>query len=719
MKQKLWLYQLPFILLFAFATQVIYWVEQGEGHNTFMRETLFKGARLVSETFTDLKFRLRGREKKKNNIIVVGIDDYSIEEIGQWPWPRNYLASIIQKLIVSGAKVVALDIGFSEDQKFVPDELREELKAIGRKDLVERFDYDDVLRQIIEIGHKQVVMGWSFSGDCKPAWQKEACTILNEDIKKEQGIEFPEDFSKFSFTFQKVHEKFDPRNTVLQSVTYLNPNIERLRKVASHSGVFQTIIDPDGVIRRTNLVTMVNGEPYPSLALETARVAKGENLEIELNEDNVVGGIRFKEKNEEINVTPQGVISINFRSGEFSFPQVSAVELLYEPEPGKPNEIEYVDRRLASAKANPTDLFRDAIVVIGATATAVYDLRNFPFQSNVPGVVGHATIIDNLLSGDYYMSPSGSQTQFLVILVFILGGLFFAYFCEKLDSIKALGLFAGTIIVFWIFDQKILFEANHINWPTGFFYIQTLFTFVTITAVQYIKEEGDRKFIKNAFSRYVAPAMVDSILKDHSKLQLGGEKKDLTIMFSDIRNFTSISEHMDPKMLSSFLNVYLGKMTKIVQGTDGTVDKFIGDAVMAFWGAPLTIAEHARRTCASAIQMQQVLREDRPMFQEEFGVPVHVGIGINSGEVSVGNMGSEENFNYTVIGDEVNLASRLEGLTKEYGCTILCTEYTIESINERAMSLPPPEDWMGFESKGKMKQLFSIKFWTTTWTQRG
>jgi adenylate cyclase len=239
-----------------------------------------------------------------------------------------------------------------------------------------------------------------------------------------------------------------------------------------------------------------------------------------------------------------------------------------------------------------------------------------------------------------------------------------------------------------VFDVKILFSKNNVNWNTSLLAIELAAIFVFTLAAKYVIEERKKKFVRGAFAKYVAPAVVDAILKDPAKLSVGGEKKDLTILFSDIRGFTTFSEKMDAKALSAFLNEYLGIMTEVIFANQGTLDKYIGDAIMAFWGAPLDQADHAQNASRAAVQMMQALEKNRDRFRQQYGVEVDIGIGLNTGIVSVGNMGSNNNFAYTVIGDHVNLASRLEGLTKYYGTGIVTTRFTFDSIKNAGGTEP-------------------------------
>jgi adenylate cyclase len=263
------------------------------------------------------------------------------------------------------------------------------------------------------------------------------------------------------------------------------------------------------------------------------------------------------------------------------------------------------------------------------------------------------------------------------------------------------------------FDFGWLFSRKNLNWNTSLFYLEFAFIFLSTFALKYILEERNKKFIRLAFSKYVAPAVVDSILKDHAKLSVGGTKKELTILFSDIRGFTTFSEKMDAVALAKFLNEYLGTMTDLVFKHQGTLDKYIGDAVMAFWGAPLDQPDHAANALKTAIEMQQALRQIGPVLKAKYDVDVAIGIGVNSGNVSVGNMGSDRIFEYTVIGDHVNLSSRLEGVTKTYGVEILTTRFTIASIEANQLKPPPHRVLDQLKVKGKSQaveliEVFSI-----------
>jgi adenylate cyclase len=501
--------------------------------------------------------------------------------------------------------------------------------------------------------------------------------------------------SKFAVKKVVFSRPLDLRKIPLAFVPKILSNLGMYDDAAEYSGFLDVQPDPDGYIRRAQLVRVGgDGSFYPSLALTTATAALGEELEIKLNERQTIESIRFAKSGRSIPVSPLGMMEVNFRGGSGSFQYVKANQVM------QTDDGIQIERNRAIASVSKKELLKDAIVFIGVTAIGIFDMRAFPFDSNTAGVEGHANILDNLLAGDMLRHGDDQTGTIWLFIIMTVGALLFAYAVERLESVPALLLFVAAMGGGYFVDQKLLFEANE-SWNTSILMIEITTMFVFTFAIKYILEEKNKKFIRGAFAKYVSPSIIDSIMKDPSKLTVGGEKRDLTIVFSDIRSFTSFSEKMDAKALSTFLNDYLGRMTDVVFETEGTLDKYIGDAVMAFWGAPLDQPKHAANACRAAIKMQQILRDQRPYFKEKYDIEVNVGIGINSGPVSVGNMGSERIFEYTVIGDHVNLASRIEGLTKDYHSTILTTRFTLDLVKESGEPLPPHRVLDSVKVKGK------------------
>ena len=352
----------------------------------------------------------------------------------------------------------------------------------------------------------------------------------------------------------------------------------------------------------------------------------------------------------------------------------------------------------------PPKVFKDKIVLVGATAIGIYDLRNTPFGTNFPGIEIHANVIGNIITNNFLYRPAWMLLVDLGIIVIL--GLLLGLILSPLTALWNL----IVAVVFWIgynFLAQWFFESKHL-WISSLYPNLTVFlVFTGVVVFKYLTEEKSKKEIKSAFKQYVSPHVVDEIIKDPSRLTLGGERREVTVMFSDIRGFTSISETLSPTELVTLLNSYLTPMTEIVLKYDGTVDKFIGDAIMAFFGAPLELKDHANRACYVAINMIERLKELNEEWSKKGWPEIRIGIGINSGEVAVGNMGSQSRFDYTVMGDNVNLASRLEGTNKVYGTSIIISEFTYQRI-ERNEILCRELDFVRVKGKKKPVRIYEV-----------
>jgi adenylate cyclase len=678
-KNKLWLVQLPFIALATVGYLVAEEANDGRLENAFLREKVAPNLSWVRNQFTDWKFKLRGAQPPTAKIVIVEVDSPTIDAVGRWPWHRDAMAMLIDKTFEAGAKVVGLDMVFSEPDPRVPEGLAEFLKGKELGGIAAQFETDPQLMQVVAKHREKLVLGWSSESVCSPLYSKpEECPVT----LPEAVATHPKDFAKFAYAKHDLGARFDPTRTPVSSVVTILANVADFDAVASHSGYFNAYPDSDAFIRRSHLVMFANGKPYPSLPLEMARVGLGEDLSIQMDGAHRVRRIGFAKSGREIPVNPLGVMEVNFRGGKSTYKYISALDVLRDGDVIK----DELNRKLAGL--SKAELLKDAYVLIGVTALGVFDMRSFPFDANIPGVDGHAHILDTILADDALLPASrGGVGGNIMLILLVVGALAFGFVAQKLEAVPALILFTVVFAGFGLVDLQVLFRHN-LNWNTGFFYIEVFTVFVLTMAAKYVMEERNKKFIRSAFTKYVAPAVVDSILKDPTKLSLGGERREVTILFSDIRGFTTFSEKMDAKALSGFLNDYLTIMTNIVFSTEGTLDKYIGDAVMAFWGAPLDQPKHGHNACGAAIKMMRALDENYDRFKTQYGIDVKIGIGLNTGAVSVGNMGSTTNFEYTVIGDHVNLASRLEGLTKAYRVGIVTTRFALDDI-EKNGDKPP------------------------------
>lgn len=416
--------------------------------------------------------------------------------------------------------------------------------------------------------------------------------------------------------------------------------------------------DTDGIFRRYTVATKVKGSFIPSLALSLAykSIAEAELLN------------RLKSLDQE----GRGIL--NFKGKQGSYKSYSFIDLV-----SSWAAIEAQERGQSTEKPviDPTE-FKDALVLVGVWAPGLQDLRPTPVDPKSRGVEVHATALDNILGNNLIKTvPIGLAVLIATAFISFLSlGLLF------IERIKLAAIFG--VILFALF-VGIGFQAALAGYWLEMFAPLIGMTLTSIGAFgyKYSLEGQERRFIKTAFKYYVSPSVIEKILADPSRLRLGGDKRELSIFFSDIEGFTSLSEKMEPAALSSLLNKYLTEMTGIILKHGGTVDKYVGDAIVAFWNAPIDVADHADRAVAAARECQKRLLELAPSWEAIFGVQLRARIGINTGVVSVGNFGSEERFNYTVIGDAANLASRLEGANKKFGTYVMISGETFKKLSSK------------------------------------
>lgn len=338
--------------------------------------------------------------------------------------------------------------------------------------------------------------------------------------------------------------------------------------------------------------------------------------------------------------------------------------------------------------------FKDKIVLVGGTATGLFDIKAVPFVPVFPGVEIHANAISNIMLQNYLRPWSGWFTFLLLWAFALIAGMVFGQFAPWKGGVSTVLVFLGYFIFTYLLFSWKFITAEFVT-PA----LSLSLSYVGVLFYRYMTEEKEKRWIKKSFSQYLSPQILDKIINDPGALKLGGERQNLSILFSDIRGFTTISEGLPPEDVVELLNEYLTKMVEVVFRNEGTMDKFIGDAVMAFWGAPVPQEDHARKAANCAIEMIEELEKLQEKWKSEGKSVIRIGIGINSGDVVVGNMGSEEKMDYTVIGDNVNLASRLESLNKEYRSVVIISEATFEQVKD----LVEAEPLGGVKVKGKAK----------------
>lgn len=446
----------------------------------------------------------------------------------------------------------------------------------------------------------------------------------------------------------------------LTEFTSMDPNIPLLGEGALDFGFFNAMPDSDGLFRKTPLLLLYNGDIYPSLALKALRRYLGSEIIVDVAGFGI-RGVAIGERN--IPSDEHGELSLNFYGPSGAFPTISAVDI--------------IKKRL------PAGALKEKLVFVGATEIGIYDLRATPFDNVLPGVELHATMAGNTLEQRFLKRDSRIMALEIFAIFFLPIAL--ALLLTRVSSTLAGfalslltgGLFlAGNYVLFsaYLFDMSVIYPLFGIA-----------LTSIGSETYRNLVVERKGRYLKKAFSNYVSAELVANIMKHPDALKLGGEKREVSILFSDIRGFTAFSERLSPEELVKLLNEYLSPMTRIVMEERGTLDKYIGDAIMALYNAPLDVDEHPTHACRTAARMIARLAELNAGFTRREMLNIEVGIGINTGDAIVGNMGADIRFDYTAIGDNVNLASRLEGLNKYYGTHILVSETTRRRVHDDSM----------------------------------
>jgi adenylate cyclase len=628
----------------------------------------------------DLRFLSRGKVPTSEKVALVTIDEKSLDELGRWPWPRTRMAQLLDALVKAEAGVVGFDIVWAE-----PDENSDlksltavkqklaELKLSNRE--LDRFlaealktaDSDRILAESLARSQRGI-LGYFFHFSPREGAGKG---------EKEPPKDPPPltSFNLVKFTSEEA------ARVPLFEASYPEMNIPVISQAAEGAGYFNIFADPDGTVRWAPLVIKYQDRFYCSLSLAVLqKYMEGSPLALRIAE---FGVEQMRLGKLSIPTNEDGRVLINYRGPQKTFPHYSATDVIHGRVPPK--------------------AFQGKIVLVGATAIGIYDMRVTPFEHVFPGLEIHANVIDSILQGQFLHRPNWITLVDILIIAgvgLILGGL--------LPRVKALwgALVGGGLFLSVLALGKILFESQgvwmNLTYPT----LNLVFIYLGVTGYRYMTEEREKKKIRGAFQYYLTASVVEEMLKNPDKLKLGGEKKDLTVLFSDIRGFTSISENMTPEGLVKLLNEYLTSMTDMVFKHDGLLDKYIGDAVMAVWGAPLDQPDHAKRACLTALDMLDELHRLQKKWSAE-GLPVlNIGIGVNAGPMVVGNMGSARRFNYTVMGDSVNIGSRLEGLNKVYGTNIIVSQMTFEQVQEEFLGREL--DLVRVKGKGLPVKIFEL-----------
>ncbi|MGD9537243.1 MAG: CHASE2 domain-containing protein [Alphaproteobacteria bacterium] len=597
----------------------------------------------------DLYQRAQPREFTKQPVVIVDIDEESLAEIGQWPWPRTILADLVRKLLVDyRAPAAAFDVVFAEPDRTSPDLIADRLddldEALRLKFKQMESNDEAFARAIRDTG--RIVLGQSTSS--RP--------IEGEDTRKSMKASFALKASKGVDVLQQVY-----------AFSGLVRNLKPLEDAAAGLGVFTFKPSIDGVVRQVPLILRVEDQLYPALSIELLRVATAQSTILVRADSAGINLIALKGM--EIPVTDHGEFFIRFSPH---------------------TRDRYVSAKDVLSGALPAERIAGHLVLIGTSAVGLLDIKATPVDDAMPGVELHAQLIENILAREFLQRPNWSIGAEIVAIALI--GLLMIGLVPFLGAIYTLLLgfvsIAALLGLSWY-----TFSSLGLLLDMAYVAVATFLIYVVLTYLNYMREERERRQVRGAFSRYMSPALVEQLAQEPGRLKLGGEMREMTLLFCDIRGFTTISEQFDAEGLTRFINRFLNPMTGIILERRGTIDKYMGDCIMAFWNAPLDDPDHARNAVRAALAMvegvkalNRELKAEAEAESRRF-IPINIGIGLNTGTVCVGNMGSDLRFDYSVLGDDVNLASRLEGQSKTYGTDNVIGEHTAALVGDFACLL--------------------------------
>lgn len=595
----------------------------------------------------DARLRLTMPGGVDPRVVIVDIDERSLQVEGRWPWPRDRVAKLVDELFDRyQASVVGFDIVFAE-----PDEssglarlealAQAELRGVPGfegvlRELRPRLEYDRLLAARLQ--GRPVVLGYYFSARGSQSGEQPLASgalpspVLAAGTFTGRGVRFT---------------RWDGYGA----------NLPVLQQAAKSAGHFNQLTDTDGVARRVPMLVEHAGAYYESLSLAMMRLLLG-SPPVEPGYPVSSALSRGYAGLEWLNVGPLRIpvdelvsAYVPYRGRRGSFPYVSATDVL-------------------TGKVDPAVLSR-RIVLVGTSAPGLFDLRSTPVDPIYPGVEIHANLIAGMLDGSIRQRPPYVMGAEFLLLALV--GIALVFALPRLTPLRA-SLAAGGALLLLIALDAVVWHWGQLILPIASGLLLVLLLYAANMAWGFFVEARGKRQITGLFGQYVPPELVDEMARDPARFSMQGESREMTVLFSDVRGFTTISEGLDPRELSQLMNEFLSPLTRVIHGHRGTIDKYMGDAIMAFWGAPLEDPEHAAHAVQAALDMQRTLSARQSDFAARGWPPIRIGVGLNTGRMSVGNMGSDIRVAYTVMGDAVNLASRLEGITKEYGADIIVSE---------------------------------------------
>jgi adenylate cyclase len=598
--------------------------------------------------------RLKPRKPLGQPIRVVDIDEASIAEYGQWPWPRTKLAEIVDRLAEYGALTIAFDMVFSEPDRTGPQGFIQQLED---RNWPGKANIEDLIRKIPD---NDEIFAESLA---------RAPTVLGffNDSKSRLGL--PSIKAGFAILGD------DPK-PVLPRISSSVVSLPIFQDAAVGHGSISLGRQSDDVVRQVPMFSTDGENIYPAMAIEALRVVQG------------APSFTLKTSSASGEYSGGDTALIQFKVGQFAVPVTQQGNMLIYAAPVGDDMFLSARQLLDGSREEIQPLIEGHIVFVGASASGLRDIRTSALGESVPGVYMHAQIVDQILSGEFLSRPDwatgaeiAAMTMLVALIVVVLpfaGAIISALF----------GLLASLAVVgasWYAFTQYgLLLDPLFPMLCSGAIFVMT-------TILLFAFAEREKRFVRGAFQRYLAPDLLNKLERNPDSLKLGGEIRDMTLMFMDIRGFTPISEKLSPESLVTFLNQLLSPLSEVIQNHEGAIDKYIGDSIMAFWNAPLDVEDHPRKAAHAALAMLHEI--ERLNSENTFGFhgpplelgDVKIGIGLNTGECCVGNMGSAKRFDYSVIGDAVNIASRIESSCKAVGWALLISQITAEACSDFAM----------------------------------
>lgn len=572
----------------------------------------------------DFLFLIRGHQTTSAPIVIIDIDEKSLKELGQFPWERSLIATLLQKASDANALIIGLDVSFVEADKRSPSFFAHTLNLQGNF-----ANYDKMLADTIK--QTPTILGYAFDFNTLHVNKKSPnipAVFIERGVSKEYFLPHPKGILS---------------------------NLPIIQNAAYSSGFFNSMPDSLGVVRSIPLLMKYDMEIYPSLAFEMYRIAT-DNQNVKINySTSGVENIQLKQTT--IQTDRHGRIYLNYKAPKHAYTYISASDIIQ-------NKVD-------------TSILKDKFLFLGTSAIGLLDLRSTPFDNTMPGVEIHANALDNLLNQDYLKEPMFAEI--INILIIVALSFFIAILFSSLSPIllvlSFLILIAITLSGYYYFTFYHFLILN-ILYPL----LSIIICTIAVLATSYFLEQRQKESIKSSFAKKVSKNVMDDLLELDTTELFGGQEREITIFFSDIRGFSTLAETLPPKKLIELLNTYMSPMSDFIIQHKGTIDKFIGDAIMAYWNAPQTIKNHADEAVKSALDQIAYKKELNQKLDELYQIKLDFGIGINTGLAIVGEMGSSDRSDYTVVGNSVNLASRLEGLCPVYGVDLIFSSFTKDKL---------------------------------------